>query len=163
MNCDAFIAGVGAIVMGRTRYDWVRAHLASSGEPWSYAMSTFVATHAEDRPGPVSRLPYDCGQSDPSSGSVRQPPPMRRHVAYATDSRHTVNVIERVTLIRVDDVANWHSSVEEIDRVLAEQNPWRRDGTVPRVLAPPVERALARKLWGHCPGPAHFDGELTPY
>ena len=45
-------------------------------------------------------------------------------------------------------MANWHSSVEEIDRVLAEQNPWHRDGAVPRVLAPPVERALARTLWG---------------
>ena len=47
MNYDAFIAGVGAIVMGRTTYEWVRAHMASSGEPWSYAMPTFVTTHAE--------------------------------------------------------------------------------------------------------------------
>ena len=47
MNYDAFIAGVGAIVMGRTTYEWVRRHMASSGEAWSYAMPTFVATHTE--------------------------------------------------------------------------------------------------------------------
>ncbi len=36
---------------------------------------------------------------------------------------------------------------EEITRILAEQNPWHRDGTVPPVLAPPVERHLAQHLW----------------
>ncbi len=50
MNYDAFIAGVGAIVMGRTTYEWVRAHLASTGESWSYAMPSWVVTHA-DLPG----------------------------------------------------------------------------------------------------------------
>ena len=45
MNYDAFIAGVGAIVMGRTTYEWIRGHMASSGEAWPYAMPTFIATH----------------------------------------------------------------------------------------------------------------------
>ncbi len=47
MNYDAFIAGIGAIVMGRTTYEWIRDHMVSSGEAWSYAMPAFVATHAE--------------------------------------------------------------------------------------------------------------------
>ncbi len=47
MNYDAFIAGVGAIVMGRTTYEWVRDHLATSGEAWSYRMPTWVVTHAD--------------------------------------------------------------------------------------------------------------------
>ncbi|MCY3967858.1 MAG: ATP-binding protein [bacterium] len=34
-----------------------------------------------------------------------------------------------------------------IQQVIAEQNPWRRDGQVPRPFAPPVERPLARHLW----------------
>ncbi|MBA2770326.1 MAG: ATP-binding protein [Sporichthyaceae bacterium] len=37
--------------------------------------------------------------------------------------------------------------MQEVDRVLGEQNPWHLDGEVPTVLAPPVERALARQLW----------------
>jgi hypothetical protein len=31
--------------------------------------------------------------------------------------------------------------------VLGEQNPWHQDGRVPGALAPPVERALTRRLW----------------
>lgn len=40
-------------------------------------------------------------------------------------------------------------AVQEVDRVLGEQNPWHQQGEVPGVLAPPVERALARQLWSH--------------
>ncbi len=36
---------------------------------------------------------------------------------------------------------------EDLQRVVEEQNPWRRIGQVPRPLAPPVERPLARHLW----------------
>ena len=43
-------------------------------------------------------------------------------------------------------MGSWRSSTQEIDRVLAEQNPWQRDGSVPTALAPPVERGLARRL-----------------
>lgn len=42
---------------------------------------------------------------------------------------------------------SWRSSTQEVDRVLNAQNPWHRDGQVPGVLAPPVERELARRLW----------------
>jgi uncharacterized protein len=44
-------------------------------------------------------------------------------------------------------MASWRSSVQEVDRVLGEQNPWHSDGLMPGVLAPPVERALTRRLW----------------
>lgn len=44
-------------------------------------------------------------------------------------------------------MASWRSSVQEVDRVLGEQNPWHLDGLVPGVLAPPVERALTRKVF----------------
>ncbi|MBD8870653.1 dihydrofolate reductase family protein [Nocardioides donggukensis] len=47
MNYDEFSAGVGAIVMGRTTYEWVREHLRSSGEGWGYTVPTWVVTHAE--------------------------------------------------------------------------------------------------------------------
>jgi len=41
MNYDAFIADVGAIVMGRTTYEWIRDHMESTGEEWSYAVPAF--------------------------------------------------------------------------------------------------------------------------
>ena len=50
MNYDAFIAGVGAIVMGRTTYEWVRDHIEREGESWYYDMPAWVLTHA-DLPG----------------------------------------------------------------------------------------------------------------
>jgi len=44
---EAFMAGVGAIVMGRTTYEWVRDHLQIAGERWPYAIPTWVITHAK--------------------------------------------------------------------------------------------------------------------
>jgi dihydrofolate reductase len=44
---EAFMRGVGAMVMGRTTYEWVRRHLEKTDEAWSYAMPTWVVTHAE--------------------------------------------------------------------------------------------------------------------
>lgn len=42
----------------------------------------------------------------------------------------------------------------DVLRVLDEQNPWQRLGEVPRVLAPPVERPLAQRLWREVVDPA---------
>lgn len=44
-------------------------------------------------------------------------------------------------------MVSWQSSAVEVTKVLGDQNPWHRDGEVPRVLAPPVERALTQRLW----------------
>ena len=44
---EAFIANVGAIAMGATTYEWVRSHLAASGEPWPYKQPTWVFTHRD--------------------------------------------------------------------------------------------------------------------
>jgi dihydrofolate reductase len=47
MSYGDFIRDVGAIVMGRTTYEWVRDHLAGSGESWPYDLPAWVLTHAE--------------------------------------------------------------------------------------------------------------------
>jgi dihydrofolate reductase len=44
---DAFIAGVGTVVMGRTTYEWVHEHLQAAGDTWPYEMPTWVVSHAE--------------------------------------------------------------------------------------------------------------------
>jgi dihydrofolate reductase len=50
MSYKEFIADIGAVVMGRTTYEWIRAHMATTGESWAYAMPSWVVTHA-DLPG----------------------------------------------------------------------------------------------------------------
>ena len=47
LNYQQFIDDVGAIVMGATTYEWVRAHLAETGESWPYAMPAWVLTHRD--------------------------------------------------------------------------------------------------------------------
>ena len=42
---EVFIEKVGALAMGATTYEWVRAHLAGSREPWPYRQPTWVFTH----------------------------------------------------------------------------------------------------------------------
>lgn len=53
LSYDTFIKDIGAIVMGRTTYDWVVAHLARTDDPWPYSMPAWVMTHrpAEGLPG----------------------------------------------------------------------------------------------------------------
>ncbi len=46
-SLDEFMGDVGAIVMGRTTYEWVREHLQGANDKWPYAMPTWVITHAE--------------------------------------------------------------------------------------------------------------------
>jgi dihydrofolate reductase len=47
MNYNAFIAGVGAIVMGATTYEWIRARITEGTEKWSYTMPAVVFTHRD--------------------------------------------------------------------------------------------------------------------
>lgn len=49
-NHEEFLAGVGALVMGRTTYEWVREHLQEAGASWPYQIPTWVFSHA-DLPG----------------------------------------------------------------------------------------------------------------
>ena len=44
---ETFISTVGAIVMGRTTYEWVVDHLSTSEEAWPYSMPAWVMTHAD--------------------------------------------------------------------------------------------------------------------
>ena len=47
MNYKEFIAGMGAMVMGATTYEWVVDYSAKRGEKWSYDIPCYVFTHRE--------------------------------------------------------------------------------------------------------------------
>ena len=47
MAYGPFIATIGALAMGATTYEWIRAHHLDRGEAWAYAMPTWVLTHRE--------------------------------------------------------------------------------------------------------------------
>ena len=50
MNYDEFIAGMGALVMGSTTYEWIAAHNERTGEKWAYTIPAYVFTHRELEP-----------------------------------------------------------------------------------------------------------------
>lgn len=50
---EAFIATVGAIVMGRSTYDWVVGELAASDAGWPYEQPCWVLTHRAGTPPAV--------------------------------------------------------------------------------------------------------------
>lgn len=58
---ETFISTVGAIVMGRTTYEWVVAHLADNDEEWPYAMPAWVMTHADLEPLPGHDIRFAAG------------------------------------------------------------------------------------------------------
>lgn len=47
LGYEQFIGGVGALVMGRTTYQWVVDHQTARSVPWPYAMPTWVVTHVD--------------------------------------------------------------------------------------------------------------------
>ena len=47
MNYEAFIARIGAIAMGATTYEWVRARVAAGTDKWAYTMPAVVFTHRD--------------------------------------------------------------------------------------------------------------------
>jgi dihydrofolate reductase len=47
LNYEEFIAGIGALVMGSTTYEWILAHNQRTGESWAYDIPAWVMTHRE--------------------------------------------------------------------------------------------------------------------
>ncbi|MDO7867657.1 dihydrofolate reductase family protein [Nocardioides jiangxiensis] len=56
MHYEAFAAGVGALVMGASTYQWLLDHLDEVGGAWPYEQPTWVLTHREfgEPPGRVT-------------------------------------------------------------------------------------------------------------
>ncbi|WP_166134003.1 dihydrofolate reductase family protein [Nocardioides ochotonae] len=57
MNYDDFYAGIGALAIGATTYEWGRRHFASTGEKWPYDVPSWVFTH-RDLPAVGERITF---------------------------------------------------------------------------------------------------------
>lgn len=60
-----FIRDVGAIAMGSATYEWIRRHLAATGEPWPYTQPTWVFTSRPRASVPGARLTFVRGDVRP--------------------------------------------------------------------------------------------------
>jgi dihydrofolate reductase len=65
MNYGAFLTGVGALAMGATTYEWIRAHLADTGEGWPYDLPCWVFTHRDPAPVEGADLRFVSGAVAP--------------------------------------------------------------------------------------------------
>jgi dihydrofolate reductase len=45
MSYEEFIARIGAVIMGRSTYEWILDHNARTDEKWAYPMPSWVFTH----------------------------------------------------------------------------------------------------------------------
>jgi len=65
MNYGEFIAGVGALAMGSTTYEWVLDHEFRDKDPsewkWPYEQPTWVFTHRNLRVVPNARIEFTSG------------------------------------------------------------------------------------------------------
>lgn len=62
LNYDEFYAGVGAVAMGSTTYEWILDH---GGERWPYDVPAWVFTHRDLREAPGAEVTF-------TSGDVRE-------------------------------------------------------------------------------------------
>lgn len=62
-----FIAGIGALVMGATTYDWILRHHVAKGEAWPYDIPAWVMTHR----GPETFTPVPGADIRFAAGEVR--------------------------------------------------------------------------------------------
>jgi dihydrofolate reductase len=69
MNYGDFIAGVGALAMGSTTYEWILDHEFKDKDPsewkWPYEIPTWVFTHRELPVVPNARIEFTSGEVAP--------------------------------------------------------------------------------------------------
>ena len=134
---DEFIAGVGAIAMGSTTYEWLRAHLAGGGggsaQPWPYAQPTWVFTSRE-RP----RIPG--GDLRFARGDVR---PVHREMVAAAAGKH-------VWIVGGGELAGQfhdHGLLDELIVTIASVTLGAGAPLLPRAIVSPPLRLVAAERW----------------
>jgi dihydrofolate reductase len=102
---DAFMAGVGALVMGSTTYEWVLAHETAAGNGWPFSLPTWVMTSRE-LPGAGADVRF-------ASGDVR---PVHEAMTDAAGGK-------RLWLVGGGDLAGQFAEARLLDEVVVSIAP----------------------------------------
>ena len=102
---DFDFAGIGAIVMGSTTYEWVVEHLKSSGEKWMYEMPAWVMTTRDLEPFPGADIRFASGGVRAVYDELRADKPKRHFtVGIRDDITHLSLPFDTSFDIEPDDV-----------------------------------------------------------
>jgi len=67
---EEFIAGVGALAMGATTYEWILKNHIAGGAEWPYSQPTWVFTHRELEVAPGADIHFVEGDVAPVHGEM---------------------------------------------------------------------------------------------
>ncbi|WP_347059234.1 dihydrofolate reductase family protein [Blastococcus sp. HT6-30] len=103
---DAFMSGIGALVMGSTTYEWVLAHEAAAGNGWPFALPTWVMTSRDLPAGEGADVRF-------ASGDVRA---VHHAMTAAAGGRH-------LWLVGGGDLAGQFADAGLLDEVVVSVAP----------------------------------------
>jgi len=130
-----FIAGVGALAMGSTTYEWIVADLAQSGtgepRPWPYKQPTWVFTSRSLSPAPGADIRF-------VSGDVR---PVHKQMASAAGDKNIWLVGGGELVGQFHD----HGLVDELIVTVAPVTLGGGAPLLPRAIATPPLRLLSSR------------------
>ena len=145
---NEFIAGVGAIAMGSTTYQWLLDHMILPGadmpQPWPYAMPSWVFTTRTLMPVPGADIRF-------VRGDVR---PVHEAMAKAAGDKN-------IWLVGGGDLVGQfhdHGLLDEIIVTIASVTLGAGAPLLPRKISRPPLRLLSADMWG--PGFAQLRYEV---
>ena len=135
---DRFIAGVGALAMGSTTYEWMLRHLVhrepARPQPWPYAQPTWIFTTRELPPVPGADIRF-------VRGDVR---PVHRAMVEAAQGKNVWLVGGGELVGRFHD----HGLLDEIIVTVASVTLGGGAPLLPRRIVTPPLRLVSVEAWG---------------
>jgi dihydrofolate reductase len=130
-----FIAGIGALAMGSTTYEWMLNHLGKSGEPWPYTQPTWVFSSRSHPSFPNADLRFVSGDVEP----------VYRAMAEAVGDKN-------IWLVGGGDLVGQFHDQGLLDELIVQVTPVTLGSGAPllprRIANPPMQLLSAREISG---------------